>query len=257
MGDIYERYSNYITTFIDLNMRDWTFKSYPDYCYMLEHVNSEQGNAYLGEIIHRFNEIYINNKQLLIDLCTTNDIYGNTTKHTFDNFTTCSPSNLRYIMHSLLALKYMKECSLSKVDIIEIGGGYGGLCFFIHKLAFVYDITINTYSIFDLENPRKLQQKYLNALGISTVNCVDMNDFQNIQPDSFLISNYAYSEIPMELQQKYTTQILNPYVSHGFLTWNAIDVYPFIKHKKIISEEEYPSTSFNNYYVRFKPLTDA
>ena len=125
----------------------------------------------------------------------------------------------------------MKECKLNNIDIIEIGGGYGGLCFFIYKLAFMFDITINTYSIFDLEMPLILQKKYLEKNNIVNVNFVNLTNITNLNKNSFLISNYAFSEISMDLQKQYTEQVLNPYTSHGFLTWNFIDVYNFIDDK--------------------------
>ena len=49
--------------------------------------------------------------------------------------------------------------------------------------------------------------------------------------------------------------VLNNYVSHGFLTWNFINMYEFISNKKITLEDEYPLTDKNNKYVRFRPLT--
>jgi hypothetical protein len=47
--------------------------------------------------------------------------------------------------------------------------------------------------------------------------------------------------------------VLNPYVSHGFLTWNFIQLYKFIDDKDITAEIEVPQTGGNNLYVRIKP----
>ena len=208
---------------------------------------------HLLEIMNRFNSFYTTNKEYLIQLCHTNDFYGNPQKYNFPNFTECSPSNLRYILHGLLILTYMKECLQNNVDIIEIGGGYGGLCFFIQKLSPLFDITVNTYSIFDLEMPSILQKKYLETLNIYNTTKGDLNNVKNLKENSFLISNYAFSEISSDLQKKYTDNVLNPYVSYGFLAWNFIDVYKFIDNKNIVVEDEFPCTGSGNKYVRFSP----
>jgi len=143
---------------------------------------------------------------------------------------------------------------LSDIDIIEIGGGYGGLCFYMHNLANLFNITITSFSIFDLQSPLQLQQKYLENINIDNVNYVSIDDIKNIKENSFLISNYAFSEISLELQQEYTKQILNPYTSHGFVTWNMRSFYKFIDDKNISMEQEYPLTGGGNLYITFKPL---
>ena len=146
----------------------------------------------------------------------------------------------------------MLELKLEKVDIIEIGGGYGGLCFYIHKLAHLFNITINTYSIFDLKQALQLQGKYLAALHIKGVQCLELDNIKGLQKDSFLISNYAFSEISMDLQKRYIDTVLTPYVSYGFLAWNAINVYQFID-KTITVEDDYPPTNHAFHkFVRFR-----
>ena len=251
---LYKQYIDYITTFINLDKNEWTFKSNPNYTYMLEHVDVNQGNEYLFNIKNKFNEFYNNNKQYLIDLSNKNDLYGKTIKYNIESFNTCSPTNLRYILHSLLILTYINECGLKDMDLIEIGGGYGGLCFYINKLSKLFNININSYTIFDLPEALSLQSKYLNALDINNINFCGINNINNIKNNSFLISNYAFSEISLDLQKEYTNKLLNPYVSHGFIAWNNIDVYNLIDNKKIVKEIEYPLTGKKNFYVRFEPL---
>jgi hypothetical protein len=77
-------------------------------------------------------------------------------------------------------------------------------------------------------------------------------DKEQLHENSFLVSNYAFSEIPIEIQNNYTKNILNPYISHGFLTWNHIDVYNFISDKNVKIEQEFPLTGNGNKYVYFE-----
>ena len=190
------------------------------------------------------------------EVCHNNDQYGKPTKYNFNGFTYCSPTNLRYLLYSLLILTYMKECELNDINIIEIGGGYGGLCFFIYKLAYLFNININTYSIFDLKYPLLLQKKYLENLNINNINYVELDCIKNLEKNSFLISNYSFSEISLDLQKKYTNNVLNPYTSHGFLVWNFIDTYNFIQNKYIRIENELPSTDIKNKYIYYKPINN-
>jgi hypothetical protein len=62
----------------------------------------------------------------------------------------------------LLILDHIKKNLLNNIDLVEICGGYGGLCLFIFKLSILFNISINSYTIFDLSEPMILQKKYLN-----------------------------------------------------------------------------------------------
>lgn len=250
----YTDYTNFIESFIQNDVNSWNFKSNPIYCNILEHVDKEYGDRYLFEIKTKFQPFYNNYKNYFTEICHINDLYGKTRRYEFDDFTYCSPSNLRYIMHSLLVLTYMTECKLNNIDIIEIGGGYGGLCFFMHKLSPIFNININSYSIFDLTSAMRLQKKYLEKLNINGINYIELSEVKNLNKNSFLISNYAFSEISLDLQKEYTDKVLNPYVSHGFLCWNVELFYKFIENKHIEKELEYPFVRSYCNYVRFKPL---
>jgi hypothetical protein len=254
---IYKEYTKYILSFVNTPIIKWSFKSDPTYCDILEHVSPEIGKYYLMEILRQFETLFNLHKEFFIELCNTNDLYGNPNKAQYEDFTYCSPTNLRYILHGLLVLSYIKTLGHNSINIVEIGGGYGGLCFYIYKMAKLFDITINTYYIFDLPEVLVLQNKYLRAHGFENVGFMNLDDFVNhdksatLPDNSFLISNYAYSEFSMEVQQKYTKYVLNPFISHGFLTWNFIDVYQFIKNKLLHIKNETPLTCAGNKYVMF------
>jgi hypothetical protein len=51
---MYNDYTNYIASFINSPINEWTFKSHPSYQYVLEHVNPETGYEYLLEIQKKF-----------------------------------------------------------------------------------------------------------------------------------------------------------------------------------------------------------
>lgn len=245
---IYSRYQQAIKSQLILNKEELNFKNDSNYTYMLEHVDNNLGHKYLHTIKNNFKQFYESNFEFLKNICHLNDKYGKTNKYQMKDFMTCSPTNIRYLLHTLLILEDMKKYKLNNVDIIEIGGGYGGLCFFIHSIAPLYEINITSYTIFDLLEPSLLQEKYLNALNIEKVKFCQIDNFNNLKNNSFLISNYAFSEIPIELQTEYTEKIINPYTIYGFLAWNAIPVYDFVDNSIIVKEETH-----HDCYVRYYP----
>jgi hypothetical protein len=137
-----------------------------------------------------------------------------------------------------LILEYIQNNNLNNLNIIEIGGGYGGLCFFINKISSIFNININSYTIFDVHEACKLQSLYLDKLQINNYKVFHLDNFKDLSKESFLISNYAFSEISPIIQKTYIEKILDPFVSNGFLCWNHIPIYKFI-NKKIYIDKAY------------------
>lgn len=251
-ADIYDRYSEYVRT-ICSNKNLTEFKSNPLYTYMLEHVSIRQGYIYLECI---FQKTTISRDEV-IKFCSINDATGNPRKGVFPEFlgdVSVSPSSIRYIYQAHMILSHMNKLgSDTPRDIVEIGGGYGGLCFAIHHFAPRYGVRINSYTICDLTNIIKLQELYLKHVIPNTkVDFVDAVTYGADIPHNkmFLISNYCLSEIDSVHQMKYR-EILFPKVEHGFFVWNAIPLNAMgLGH--LYNEPEVPNTgNKNNRYVWF------
>ena len=252
----YSPYRVLVNKIVETNKNEWDFKSNSEYTQIQENLGKYYGNLYLQQLKKQFPKFFYKHKKYLTEVCELNDLYGKPNKRPFVSFIPCSATNLRYILHSLLILTFMSNHALNNLDIIEIGGGYGGLSLFMHKISPLFKINITSYTIIDLPEISLLQKTYLDALDMSkNMHFYNINNYKNLKENSFLISNYAYSEISIELQQEYTEKILNPYVSYGFLVWNYIEIYDFIKSKIILKEYEEPDTSHNNtnYYVTILP----
>lgn len=253
----YSFYTDYIKTFINNDIETWDFKSNIIYKGILEHIGYELGLQCLEVIKEKYSDFYDKYKSNLIELANKNDLYGKTDLCNYIDFCICSPSNMRYILHSLLILSFMKKCNINNIDIIEIGAGYGGLCFYIYNIAPLFNINIDSYSIFDLPEAMLLQEKYLNKLNITNVNFENLNNIKNLKKNSFLISNYAYSEFNKEYRIEYTNSVLNPYTSYGFFAWNTFfpHNYKFVDDKNITIINEYPNTGDDkNFYVYYEPF---
>jgi hypothetical protein len=244
----YDRYSNYVSSICDVNNLS-DFKSNPNYKYMLEHVSKEQGEEYL-RCIFSLTKITMGEVE---NFCTFNDAIGHPDKVKYDNLNiSISPTSLRYIYHAHLILTHMKDVGHINSDIIELGGGYGGLCLSLYHFAPKYGVHINSYKICDLPNIIRLQKTYLNKVdSILNVELVDASSFgANIDcANMFLVSNYCFSEISKENQDSYR-KILFPKISHGFIAWNYIPVYDF--GFDTLVEPEIPNTGGElNKYVYF------
>lgn len=241
----YSPYANYVES-ICQSCNLSSFKSHPNYTYMLEHVSKVQGDEYIYFIKNTMN---ITDDEIK-KFCTLNDSIGNPKKDEF-GFMVASPSSLRYIFHAHLILKHLSNLNLQIIDIVEVGGGYGGLSLAVHHFSEKYGLKINSYTIVDLPSISKLQNLYLNKVAPSLkVDFVDATTFGEgiTKQNMFLISNYCFSEISTEFQKKYIDTLF-PKVSHGFMAWNMIPTYYF--GFEIKEELEYPKTGNFNRYVYF------
>jgi hypothetical protein len=229
-----------------------SFKSNKIYQSVLEHTSLFSANLILNCIKNEYGQLFNNNKKYLIELCSKNDMYGKPRLESITDFTTTNPSNIRYIYHSFLILSNISKNKINNVNLVEIGGGYGGLCFFIYGMAKFYNISISSYTIFDIKEVSILQKRYLKIFDID-INTYDINDDWVLNDNSYVISNYAFSEIPRQLQEEYSEKILNKYISYGFLIWNFIPVYEFIQNKNILIEDERPTDQQKNKFVYITP----
>ena len=216
---------------------------------MLEHVQYKSGIEYLN-LIKKTTRISMND---LIGFCSKNDSIGGPTLHTFA-FGDASPTSLRYLYHAHLILTHFQQKARKgePIDIVEVGGGYGGLCLAISSVAHLYDVKIRTYSIVDLPTISRFQRMYLSHFTLNFP--VEFYTSERFGADVsgsglFLISNYCFSELSAGLQAQYIANLF-PKVSHGFIAWNEIPVYEFGKVCDV--EDEVPATGGPmNKYVRF------
>ena len=248
MDTTYEKYDNYVGQICQSNNLV-EFKSHPSYKYMLEHVTSEEGLNYLQSIM-TYTHLTQND---VMGFCELNDTIGKPTIYKYGKYLpkAVSPTSLRYVYHAHLILTHIVNTGNLNIDIIEIGGGYGGLCLAIHYFSNKYGITIKSYKICDLTNIINLQWLYLKQVCPTlSIDFVDSNTYgYNINANNlFLVSTYCFSEIAKNHQDLYI-QILFPKIIHGFIAWNAIPLYDFGFNTRV--EHEHPNTCKDNKYVYF------
>ena len=187
----------------------------------------------------------ISNKKFISELISKNDSIGNPIKGNFPFFGECSPSNIRYLFHALLSANHMKKYDVK--NIVEIGGGYGGLCFYLFNICRLFDIPIESYTMIDLEDPVRLQEKYLNKIGDFNDKVVFLNNNNydsHLNENYFLVSTYSIGEIEQGERNKYKKNLL-PKCSHGFVVWNVLQEPDLDKVLKIVPARP---TSFKFLY---------
>ena len=221
--DLYKKYTDCIDRIIDTPDFD-RFKVNPDYSYMLEHTPDA------GMCLHSEEHLRVALETVTLDdikeFCALNDSVGGPQLCEFSHDITTSCGSLRYVGHSIMILNHFSKFS-NEIDVVEIGGGYGGLAAAIYFFAPKLNMKVNSYTIVDLTSPLKLQAKYLAKLGMTDVEFSDASLYgRDLRDNLFLISNYAFSELSMNMRKSYE-DVLFPKVRHGYIIWNYIPVYNF------------------------------
>jgi putative sugar O-methyltransferase len=222
----------------------FNFRSEKVYTAILEHVDFEHGEKYLNEIQFNKNELLQN-----FDEFKKNDDFGNPILCNYPAYGKISPTTLRYIKVLSDLIKLFKN--LQSFKICEIGVGYGGQCRIISSAYNLID-----YTLVDLKQVLMLVQRYLDSFALrSSVSYKTMNELCANEYD-LVISNYAFSELPRNVQEVYLYKvILNS--KRGYITFNNIgpinfsfslsELLELIPNSHVV--EEIPLTHENNCII--------
>ena len=254
---LYRNYYNVVTNTIESVKNSGCFDSFKansSYQQILEHVTIEIGCNLLQQSRIEFQLTDEEMNRFIIE----NDRIGNPTKKIVPgwNLSEVSPSCFRYIYHSCIILQHILKLNITEIDIVEIGGGYGGLCLALSLYAHKFGITISKYHFIDLPNITKLQKLYMEQYNPSfTIDTHYADTFgKNIQKSEkplYLISCYALTEIDKSFQNNYFTTLL-PKIDHGFIINNGgYSNPPNNFNKEVLIEKERPIDTFNNTFWYF------
>lgn len=214
---IYQRYLKVCREAVKSEKVFKTFKSHPDFMEVLEHCSARIGQNHLDQIINNYPSALLHEK--VID----NDSIGEplripyaVPKEIMFRGILISPTTLQYI--NVVSNLRMKLGTLDGLAITEIGGGYGGQCKVIQDY-----FNIDRYDIVDLPEVAELQFKYLSRLNqIEKVNIFKCDsDYLPVLRSKYdlVISNYALSEMPRDVQLNYVKHVCLK-STHGYLTCN-------------------------------------
>jgi len=206
------------------------FKRNPVYRRMLEHITYRQGLEYIYEI--KKNNLEILNS---LDKFIINDNTGNPIKFYYKDLAlSISPTTLSYLK---VLCDIKNNFGERFKNIIELGCGYGGQYIILDK-----GLRIENYTLFDLPEVNLLIKKNLINFNLSSEYNIG-NLENNYQDIDLLISNYAFSEFPVNLQRKFLKKIIMK-CKHGYMIMNSgLDISD-LKTKQ--SEENLPEEYKNH-----------
>jgi putative sugar O-methyltransferase len=185
------------------------FKRDPRYQAILEHVTYQQGHAYL-EIIKSQSPSFL----FKIDVFKLNDLVGGAKLHEYEGIGAISPSTLRYLKVASDLIKIFGNNIGDR--IAEIGVGYGGQLLIVDKI-----FNFEQYDLFDLPVVLLLATKYIESHTLnSSYHTTSLNQHKGDVIYDLVISNYAFSELPSELQTRYIEKIILK-SKRGYLTMNS------------------------------------
>ena len=225
------------------------FKRHPDYRLILEHVTEAYGRQYLDLILSSSPDLMGR-----IELFKSNDQLGDPHLSVYPETGAISPSTLRYI-YVAAELRRLFGLSLG-AKIAEIGVGYGGQLL-VNDKVFAY----GEAHLFDLPPVLELASRCLEAHVLNgSYRTVTINQHPGDHDYDLVISNYAFSELPTELQRAYVRKVMVR-AKRGYLTMNSGRAgNPFVGDHLSLEAlrgilpsfevlEEFPATPFNNYVI--------
>ena len=201
-------YEDTVSLIVNSNSKFNRFRRIYNYREIVENVTFLQGQKYLKRIIFLGLPLTSDFSKYFL-----NDSVGKPTRYCYPNIGQVSPTTLRYISVSLEIKKLFGD-GLSG-NIVEIGAGYGGQASILMEF-----FKINKYGVYDLGNAQILIQKYLTNMNKeNNLNMYSLSDNSNIRWD-LAISNYAFSELPAELQKEYINKVLAK-SERGYMIMNS------------------------------------
>ena len=184
------------------------FRKNRKYRDVLEHVGYLQGRSYIERIIELDRNYFTINQGRL-----SNDHFGKPRLFSYPEVKHVSPTTLRYLAVLKEIEAMFEELPFGK--FAEIGVGYGG-----QFQVLTSRLSISEYDMYDLPEVLELTRRYLIETGNeSKVNYMDIANLRDKYYD-FVISNYAFSELPRVVQIEYLNKIILKSKS-GFMIMNS------------------------------------
>ena len=235
---MYEEYLQVVRSVRDV--RRTPFRQQPAYRSVVETVSDEQAIAYQAAVA----ELGISQLAALRCAEALDAIGGGAG----------SPTAWRYIHQAGQCWQYIRQHYQPEeaVDIVEIGGGFGGLCFAMAQ--FGDQRALGSYTLIDLPEVLELQRACLSVLKphYAQLNLVTAaSDFKDVPADHFLIAYYSLAEFPPAQRLRYL-ELLLPRSRHGLVLWNNWRNEPLDVGRPLLANlPEQPCTAPQNRVLYF------
>ncbi len=242
-------YEKAVSRVIVSNFKLKRFRRIYNYREIVETVTYKQGIECLNRIEFLGSPLTYDFSQHFV-----NDSFGKPIKFYYPGIGSISPTTIRYISIAFELKKLFGEELTG--NFVEIGAGYGGQASILNDF-----FKIGEYGIFDLPDVQQLTKIYLTQIGrADNLKMYSLTDNPFKEWD-LVISNYAFSELPSELQKVYIQKVINR-SRRGYLIMNSgIRNYsgrsdgklPLAELRNLLPDfemlEEIPNTGPDNYVI--------
>ena len=201
------------TDFVSAAVRDDKkldrFRTAYSYRMILEHVDFQLGYEYLSRLTPTTIAFYLNDPTL-----KNLSKVGSPRVYYYPQLGWVSPTVIRYLYVNQRVLDLFSSKGVEKVG--EIGIGFGGQFAITSK-----SMRLTEYSMYDLPVVLSLSEKTLGKANLLN-GSFKQQSIDPVVPNSFdlVISNYAFSELPADVQRDYILKIFKN-TSCGYLTMNS------------------------------------
>lgn len=211
-----------------------TFRSDSDYCKIVIPGKKEDGDAILNRVCE--NEDILQN----LDNFRKNDKLGSPFTYNYGKYGYFSPNTLKYVNTYYELQNYFG--TMENFNIIEFGGGYGGLCNILSHM-----VKWKNYTYVEIKEALELSKKCFLNIPLTNVKCMLPEDFvvekQKGEYDLF-ISEFGFCELDEKGMDKFMFMLKNS--KNAYLSMNLWDKNKKEKLKNKLlgifkTVEEYPT----------------
>lgn len=185
-----------------------SFRRAPGVREIVEGVPDVVGQGYFAKLV---DELSLDTLTMMWERATKNDLVGEPQLVQLRPDKVASSTTMRYLWNVVDMERH--GVTLDDVDVVEVGGGYGGLCRMIHEFH-----KPRSYTIIDLPEALALADRYLKCYGINA-RMVPCDAYAHEPIDTF-ISNYALTELTKDVQEEYIQKLMCN-AKHGYVTYNS------------------------------------
>ena len=212
-----------------------SFKSSSRYGSIVGMSDERQAATWYKSLKNRFN----------LSLFSQNDICGASLWLSDDEFK-ISANTLHYVwtLQEIDEFFHFREA----INVLELGVGYGGLCFVLSNFY-----KINEYCLIDLPIVQKLAQKYLGKLGVKST--LEPPEVVDLFISEFCLSEFTDYKID-EFYDLYVKKANNVYLQMNLHDEGRKQRFLRKLDKDFVYEvsDEFPKNPWPNYIIRGKKL---
>ena len=202
-------YSDFVSATVRDDKKLDKFRRAYSYRMILEHVDFKLGYEYLSRLTPTTIAFYLNDPTL-----KNLSKVGSPRVYYYPQVGWISPTVIRYLYVTQRFLDLFSSKGVQKVG--EIGIGFGGQFAITSK-----SLPLTEYSLYDLPAVLTLAEKTIGKANLLN-GSFKQQSIDPVVPNSFdlVISNYAFSELPAEVQRDYISKIFKN-TPCGYLTMNS------------------------------------